>query len=128
VAIVPRLGDDRRFHTLPYSRSRIVLLVGRDHRFAKRKAVKLEELEGERMVLREQGSATRRVLAEALNKSGVQVRHVLEMHTLSVTNVPMDLELEIATLAERREAPVIKAFFDVVAKMPAPESGPAVTY
>jgi aminoethylphosphonate catabolism LysR family transcriptional regulator len=158
VAIVPRLGDDRRFHTLPYSRSRIVLLVGRDHRCAKRKAVKLEELEGERMVLREQGSATRRVFEEALNKSGVQVRHVLEiesreavresvavgigvgialdaethpdtrLHTLSVTDVPMDLELEIATLAERREAPVIKAFFDVVAKMPAPESGPAVTY
>jgi hypothetical protein len=40
----------------------------------------------------------------------------------------MYLELEIATLAERREAPVIKAFFDVVAKMPVPEPGPVATY
>jgi aminoethylphosphonate catabolism LysR family transcriptional regulator len=150
VAIAPRLGEDRRFRTAPYSRSRIVLLVGREHTWAKRRTVRVAELHGQRMVLRELGSATRRMLEETLAAAGVRVRPVLEIESreavresvaagigvgiaveeeshpdsrvraLRIADAPMFLELEIAALAERREAPLIKAFFDVVAAMRPP--------
>jgi DNA-binding transcriptional LysR family regulator len=104
----------------------------------------MEELQGQRMVLREMGSATRRVFEEKLEEAGVRVRRVLEiesreavresvaagmgigialegethpdrrLHTVEIANAPMMLELEVTCLAERREAPLIKAFFGVV--------------
>ncbi|MSO92793.1 MAG: hypothetical protein EXQ86_05260 [Rhodospirillales bacterium] len=100
------------------------------------------------MVLREVGSATRRLFEDALAKAGVEVQRVLEiesreavletvaagmgigvalegethpdtrLHTVRVSDAPMMLELEIACLAERREAPAIKAFFDVAREIP----------
>jgi hypothetical protein len=42
------------------------------------------------------------------------------VRALRIADAPMFLELEIAALAERREAPLIKAFFDVVAAMRPP--------
>ena len=99
------------------------------------------------MVLREVGSATRRVFEEVLGKTGVQVRNVLEIEsreavqesvaagigigialdvethpdprlcTLGISDAPMVLELEVACLSERREAPLIKAFFGVVREL-----------
>jgi DNA-binding transcriptional LysR family regulator len=47
------------------------------------------------------------------------------VHALRIADAAMVLELEIAALAERRDAPLIKAFFDVVAKMPPPAEPPA---
>ena len=143
VAILPQMGKDPRFFTVPYGRSRIVLVVGRSHAWAARKAVRVEELKAQRVVLREVGSTTRRLFEDALTKAGVEVRRVLEiesreavletvaagigigvalegethpdsrLHAVRVSDAPMMLELDIACLAERREAPAIKAFFEV---------------
>lgn len=143
VAILPEMGKDPRFFTEPYGQSRIVLVVARDHPWAARKAVRLNELKGQRLILREVGSATRRLFEDTLTKAGVEVQRVLEiesreavletvaagigigvavegethpdsrLHALRVSDAPMTLELEIACLAERREAPAIKAFFEV---------------
>lgn len=144
VAILPLIGKDPRFFAVPYGHTRIVLVIARGHAWARKKAVRIEELEGQRMILREIGSATRRVFEDALSKASVQVRRVLEiesreavresvaagigigialdeethpdhrLHTLTVSNASMVLELEVACLAERRKAPGIKAFLEVV--------------
>lgn len=146
VAILPR-QDDRRFHAVPFTRTRVVLLVSRDHPWANRKAVRIGELEGQRMVLREVGSATRKMFEEMLAKAEVRIRSVLEIesreavresvamgigvgialdsetppdarvHTLEIADAALFLPLDVACLAERREAPLIKAFFEVVQEM-----------
>lgn len=152
VAILPQLGKDKRFFTVPYGKPRIVLVVGGDHPWAARKTVRVRELKGQRLILRERGSATRRLLEDALAKAGVEVQRVLEIesreavldtvaagigigvavegeskpdsrvHAVRVSDAPMTLDLDIACLAERRDAPVIKAFFEVAREVLSAES------
>ena len=141
---MPRVDSDTRFYSLPYSRHRIVLLVRRDHPWGRRRAVKLSELEGERLVLREVGSATRRSFEEALTQAEVGIRPVLaigsreavreavasglgigialedetppdrRLRTLPIADADISLHSHVVCLQERRSAPLIKAFFDVV--------------
>lgn len=150
VAVLPRLMEDPRFHAAPYGRTQAILLVTRDHPWARRKSVRIEELQGQRMVLREVGSATRRIFEDALEKFGVQIRRVLEiesreavresvaagmgigialagethpdrrLRTLEISDAPMALELEVTCLAERKQAPLIKACFDLLGEMRTP--------
>ena len=145
VVIVPR-QEDRRFRAIPYERTCLVLLVPRNHRWAQRKSVKLAELEGQRMVLREVGSATRKIFEEMLTAADVKIRPVLEiesreavresvavgigvgialasethfdqrLHTLEISDAPVYLQLDVACLAERWEAPLIAALFTVAEK------------
>jgi aminoethylphosphonate catabolism LysR family transcriptional regulator len=143
VVIVPRQAD-RRFHAVAYTRLNLMLLVPRTHRWSQRKSVKLAELEGQRMVLREQGSATRRIFEDMLAVANVKIRPVLEiesreavresvavgigvgialdsethldrrLHMLEIADTPISMQLDVVSLVERRDAPLIEAFFGVV--------------
>ncbi len=79
VAVLAWVGDDRRFHSIPYSRQPVVVFVPRDHEWAGRTAIRLAELEGRAMVLREVGSTTRQILEKALGAAGVSPRVVMEI-------------------------------------------------
>ncbi len=79
VAVLAEVGDDRKFHAIPYSRQPVVVFVPREHEWAGRAAIRFAELEGRPMVLREVGSTTRRILEEALAEAGVKPRVVMEI-------------------------------------------------
>lgn len=79
VAVLAQFNEDPRFHSLPYSRHPIVLFVHRRHRFARRGAIRIAELQGEDMVLREVGSTTRKALDDALRRANVKPRVVMEI-------------------------------------------------
>ncbi len=146
VGIVPQLEEDPRFYSIPYSRNRIVLLVPSDHPWASRKSVKIKELDGQRLVLREVGSATRRVFEDALYDANVTIRRVLSISsreavleavasglgiataledesladdrltTLDIADAELYLHPHVVCLQERRNAPLIKVFLDLVQK------------
>ena len=79
VAILAHFADDDRLHHLRYSRSRVVLMVPPGHPFARKKAVRIEQLHGERMVVREEGSTTRKALDAALARARVKPQVVMEL-------------------------------------------------
>ncbi len=79
VAVLAHVDDSRRFHAIPYSRQPVVAFVPRDHEWAGRASIRLAELEGQPMVVREVGSTTRRVLEDALAGAGVRPRVVMEI-------------------------------------------------
>jgi aminoethylphosphonate catabolism LysR family transcriptional regulator len=144
VAIVTDLDNNDRLHAIPLGEDRVVLLVGIAHPWADRQYVLIEELEQQRVILREQGSATRKVIEDALSKAEVNVHSVLEigskealreavaagigigialereqfadnrLRTVSVSNANLSLNPFVACLRERREAPLIAAFMSVV--------------
>ena len=144
VGIVPQVEDDPRFHSIPYKRTRIVLLVPHDHPWARKKTVKLKELNGQRLVMREVGSATRRVFEDALVDANITVRRVMaigsseavreavanglgigialedesppdaRVRLLRVSDAKLYLHPHVLCLQERRDAPLIKAFLDMV--------------
>jgi LysR family transcriptional regulator, low CO2-responsive transcriptional regulator len=135
---------DPRIHCVPYRRQRLVLLVPRAHPLARRRTVRLAELQGLEFVMREEGSTTRLVFERALQAADVRVRVALEMGSreavreavaqglglgivAATAHVPdprlltVDLEApalythpHVICLEERRRAPLIRNFLSVV--------------
>ncbi len=146
VGIRVQAKDDPRFYSIPFSRDEVVILVSRRHRWTGRKIINIEELQDQRMVLREVGSATREAFDDAISAAGVEVRQVLSIgsreavreavargvgigialeeervpdkriHTLKVANTKIYLNAHVLCLQERRQAPLVDAFLQVAKK------------
>lgn len=145
VAVLARVEDDPRFHAVPYSRHPVVVFVDDDHPWAKRRSIRIRDLAGQPMILRERGSTTRRALEDALARAEVKIGRAIEigsreaiwlavargmgigvvsafeftphprLHTLRVADAEIYTYAHVVCLAERRQAPLIAAFLDVVA-------------
>jgi LysR family transcriptional regulator, low CO2-responsive transcriptional regulator len=144
VAVLAQFTDDARFYSVPYSRHPIVIFVHRSHRFARRKSIRIVELEGERMIVREEGSTTRKALDDALHKAGVRPCVVMEIGSreaireavvmgvaigavseieyvhdpqirmVRVSDAEMYTYAHVVCLNERRGARLVKAFLEIV--------------
>jgi len=144
VAVLAHVEDDPRIYALPFSRHPVRLFVPVTHPFAKRKKIRIRDLEGQRMVSREKGSTTRLAFERALEQASVKVATVMEIGSreavwLAVArgigiSVVSDIEFiphpelrmvdisdaEIFTTAhvnclrERKDSRLVKAFFEVV--------------
>lgn len=149
VGIVPQMRADSRLHSLPYSRNRIVLLVREDHPWANREKIELGELADHRLVLREVGSATRRIFEETLAAANIEIRRVLaigsreavreavaaglgigialedeslpdeRLRHLHIADVDVFLHPHVVCLQERKDAPLISAFLALVSEITA---------
>jgi aminoethylphosphonate catabolism LysR family transcriptional regulator len=149
VAVLAHVEDDPHIHAMPYSRHPVNVFVHKSHPFAVHRQVKMQALEGQRMVLREKGSTTRLAFEKALERSNVSVSPVLETGSreavwLAVTmgigiGVVSDIEFvshpdiimvevsdadifttaHVNCLKERKESRLIKAFFKVASDVKA---------
>ena len=149
VAVLAQFKQDDAIHSVPYSRHPVVLVVHRTHRLARRKSVPLRELAGERMILREPGSTTRKALEEALLAERIKPRIVLEigsreaireavakglgisavseaeyvehpdLRPLRIADAEVYTYAHVLCLQERRRARVVKAFMDIVEQLTA---------
>ena len=143
VAVLAHVEDDPRIFAMPYSRHPVVVFVHRNHRFARRRRLRLEELEGERMVLREVGSTTRRAFEAALGEAGVTIDPVMEigsreavwlavargigigvvsdiefiphpdLSTIEIADAEVYTTAHVNCLTERKESRLIGTFFEV---------------
>lgn len=132
---------------MSYRTQRLVVFAHCDHPLAQRGAISLQELHGQRFVMREQGSTTRRVLEQALADRGVQIHAALEMGSreavreavahglglgvvsqtayvsdprlvrLSLRDSAMATQVYLICRSERRQSPLIAAFFDVAGRL-----------
>lgn len=149
-ADVGLLGEFRefdRFHVARYSEPEIVVLAGRGHPWSKRREIKIAELAGQPMIMREPGSETRRVLERAARKAAIALRPVMEIGSreglmaavadgiglgaaseeelppeseltpLRVRDADMFTHIDIACLLERRSARLHRAFFEAAAEV-----------
>jgi aminoethylphosphonate catabolism LysR family transcriptional regulator len=144
VAVLAQFTSDPRFHAVPYSRHPIVVFVPRAHRFAGRRSIRIAELEGEPMILREEGSTTRKALDDALRRAKVRPRVAMEIGSreaireavimgvgiaavseieyipdpgirrVAVSDAQMYTYAHVFCLKERREARLVKAFLEIV--------------
>lgn len=79
VAVLAHVDPDPRLEAIPYRRHRVVVICPSDHSFARKKSVQLREMEGERLIVREAGSTTRRAFEAALDRQGVVPKVVMEI-------------------------------------------------
>jgi len=80
IAVVPNVPfDDARLHTLKLTADQLVLFVSGEHPWCAKRSVALEELAGQRVILRETGSRTRAIFQRALSQCGVELPDTIEI-------------------------------------------------
>jgi LysR family transcriptional regulator, low CO2-responsive transcriptional regulator len=144
VAVLAHIDEDARLLTIPYRRHPVALFVRKDHRLARSKSVKIAELEGEPLIIREFGSTTRRAFEQALAAKKIKPRKVMEIGSReaireavirglgisyvseaefvadsSLRLIPIaDAEIytyaHVVVLRKRESSRIIRAFLDVV--------------
>jgi aminoethylphosphonate catabolism LysR family transcriptional regulator len=144
VAVLAHYQADARFFTMPYSRHPVVIFVHDRHRFAKRRAIRIKELDGEPLIMREQGSTTRKALEEALHKAKVKPVITMEigsreiireavlkgigiaavsqveylpapgLHAVRISDAEIYTYAHVVCLQERRHTRLVSAFMDVM--------------
>ena len=142
VGVLAHVEDDPRIFAMPYSRHPVVVFMHKRHRLAKRKSIKIEELQGEPMVLREYGSTTRRAFEAAMKRADVTVDPVMEigsreavwlavakgigigvvsdiehiphpdLHQVNISNAEVYTTAHVNCLTERKDSRMIGAFFE----------------
>jgi len=144
VGVLAQLVSDSRFLSEPFSMHPIVIFTSSSHRFAKRRSIRLADLHGERLILREEGSTTRKALELALAEAGVEPEVVMEissreiiretvaqgigiaavslveyvpgpgLHMVRISDAQIHTHAHVLCLAERRDMRIVRAFFDIV--------------
>ncbi len=144
VGVLAQVLKDKRFVSVPYSEHPIVIFCNADHRFARRRSIRTAELQGEKLILREQGSTTRKAIESALKAAGVQPTVVMEvasreiireavlqglgvaavseveyvpgagLHAVRISDAQIKTYAHVVCLAERRDMRLIRAFFEII--------------
>ena len=79
VTLLPNVPDDDRLHIIPLEPDQLVAFVARDHQWADRRSIELEELVNQRVILREKGSRTRSIFEQALREADLVLTDVMEI-------------------------------------------------
>lgn len=150
VIMLPDIGDDSRLHALPFRRDRLIAFVEAGHPWSTRRSITLADLNGEALVLREQGSRTRAVFEAAMARTGTVMGETLEigsregvreavaaglgigivsegelgvdprLHAVRIREAGLEVTEYAACLAERRSVRVVAAFFDLLEETKTP--------
>lgn len=146
VGVLAQVLKDKRFVSVPYSEHPIVIFCNAGHRFARRRSIRTAELQDEKLILREQGSTTRKAIESALKAAGVQPQVVMEiasreiireavleglgvaavseveyvpgagLHAVRISDALVRTYAHVVCLAERRDMRLIRAFFETIGK------------
>ena len=144
VGVLAQVFKDNRFVSVPYSEHPVVVFCNAEHRFAKRRNIRAADLLGERLILREQGSTTRKAIESALQQAGIAPHVVMEvasreiiraavaqglgvaavseaeyvpgpgLHAVRISDAQIRTYAHVVSLAERRDARIVRAFFEVI--------------
>ncbi|MDM0044186.1 LysR substrate-binding domain-containing protein [Variovorax dokdonensis] len=144
IGVLAQVARDRRFVSVPYSEHPVVIFCSSEHRFAHRRTIRTSELEGERLILRESGSTTRKAIESVLKAANVTPDVVMEigsreiireavsqnlgvaavsevefvpgpgLHVVRLRDAQVQTYAHVACLAERRDTAMVRAFFQTI--------------
>jgi aminoethylphosphonate catabolism LysR family transcriptional regulator len=144
VGVLAQVFRDKRFVSVPYSEHPVVVFCSSTHRFAHRRSIRTAELQGERLILREPGSTTRKAIESALRAAQVEPEVVMEvasreiireavaqgvgvaavseveyvpgpgLHAVRISDAQVRTYAHVVCLAERRDTRMVRTFFDVI--------------
>ena len=136
-------NNDDRLYAFPFRTDQLIAFVNKDHPWSRRRTIKFDELDGQRLVLREQGSVTRSVFEQAMHQKSLEPERILEIGSregvneavaaglgvgvvsagefgndnrlvgLEVKDADLKVTEYLACLKEVHPVPVVKAFFEL---------------
>ncbi len=147
VAALSDRVDDPRLFAVPAAKSHQVVVVSRAHPWAKRAEIRLADLDGAPLLIRERGSITRRMFEATIAEASVRPRVVMEIGSrealqeavaaglgaaviidaergrddrivaLPIAGAPIEHVAYVACLAARRSLRVVSAFLAIVPRL-----------
>ncbi len=145
VGVTAKQPPQPRFHAIPYRRDRLAVFVPRGHEWAGRETISIANLAGRDMVLREPGSVTREEFERARRAAGIELGNVMTIESreavrevvaagfgigvifagefgrddrlalIGLSERELVVREYVACLAERRQVPGVRAFFQIAA-------------
>jgi aminoethylphosphonate catabolism LysR family transcriptional regulator len=142
VAITGNCGDDPRLYACRLGRHEVQIFVNRQHPWSQLDAVKLRQLDGQPMIMRELGSMTRNTIEATMARHGVRPMTVMDvpreavreavleglgvgivseaefrphadLHALRISDYPSFTESHVICLRARRFSRPIAAFLEL---------------
>jgi DNA-binding transcriptional LysR family regulator len=101
IAFVAHRPETDKLVAKEFISDRLVGVVSLDHKFAQRESIVLEELNGELLILREQGSSPRRIIDEVLKTKGVSPQIVMESGSTTVIKRAVEAGMGMAILSQQ---------------------------
>ena len=144
IAVLAHVDPDLRLIAIPYRRHKVVVMCPVDHAFAQRRSLRARDMEGQRLIVREAGSTTRRAFDQAMREADTRPKVVMEIgsresireavakgiglgvvseaeyipdpriHALPVTDAEIYTYAHVVYLKERQNARLVRAFLDVL--------------
>jgi aminoethylphosphonate catabolism LysR family transcriptional regulator len=143
IAVMAKMTSDPRIYSMKLREDRLIVFVPQGHAWARRRQIRISELSGRDIVVRERGSITREVFEARLAQAGVVSGSLIEVqtregvreavaagfgvgvvfdsefgtearfHAIEVSDSDLTVGEYVACLQERRRLPVVRAFLDV---------------
>ena len=110
VAMLATAQSDPRFHYVDFGSRPLVLYVNRDHEWAKWRSVRLRDLHGQKLIIREMGSQTRLIFEQACMEAGVMPLHPIEINNRDAFREAVAHGLGIGIVADRGLVPDPKLY------------------
>jgi LysR family transcriptional regulator, low CO2-responsive transcriptional regulator len=146
VAVFGRIDYHPEFHILPFSRPPLILIAPHDGPWRSRR-VTPAQLQGQRFICRESGSAVRVAFDQLLADTGIRTGDLTEIGSregvvsavaegmgvavmfdegplprhrivkLAISGCDIRTDVDVVCLAERRDSPIIKSFLEIAAQL-----------
>jgi aminoethylphosphonate catabolism LysR family transcriptional regulator len=143
VGVMAKPTSDPRLHSSKLRDDRLVLFVPRRHRLSAKRRMRLTDLAGQDVVIRERGSITREVFEQRLAQANIKLGNLIEVQTreavreavaagfgigvvfesefgtdrrftpIDVSDVDLAVGEYVVCLEERRRLALVRAFLDV---------------
>jgi LysR family transcriptional regulator, low CO2-responsive transcriptional regulator len=143
IAVMAKMTSDPRIYSMKLREDRLIVFVPQGHAWARRRQIRMSELAGRDIVVRERGSITREVFEARLAQAGVVSGSLIEVqtregvreavaagfgvgvvfdsefgtearfHAIEVSDSDLTVGEYVACLQERRRLPLVRAFLDV---------------
>lgn len=105
IGVVADAVTDSRYFCMLYDRHPVRIMVPHTHRLARRRFLRLADLEGEHFILRDAGSATRRAFETALVEAGVRIRPIMEINVREAVREAVARGIGLGAISETEFAP-----------------------
>lgn len=144
VGVIASASHDERYFMQPYSRYPVIVFVNSAHPFAARDSIRLAELDGVPLLVREPGSTTRLALERAMREAGLTLNAMMEigsrealreavarglgvgtvsqseyvpdarLRPVRIEGEPVSTHIHVCCLRERRDSMLVSSFFGAV--------------
>ncbi len=101
LGFVARVHHQEKLAVIPFFRENLVLITSSKHPVAGKKTLSIHEIEDERFIFRERGSATREVVEETLQKFHVPIKLVMELGSNEAIKAAVRAGLGMSIISNR---------------------------